>query len=216
MLIRNVETILRLCLREAKISTGVKQGINAASVQAIPAYFTAVAAVEAFINEQFLNIPAKMIFKDNTLWYIDERDLEVWELEKKLLLVPKFLFGKTFDINSTVYKEMKILIQVRNYLIHYKMSRKVPKSFKDLEQRRITLRDEKEDATFTWPVKLNCTEGVRWAHNTACNTITELMNFSESIEWYAFAKSMYEKYGSFAVIPESYIHDWYTNNQEGD
>jgi hypothetical protein len=216
ILIKNVETILRVCLREAMLGKSVRQGINTASLQAIPAYFTAVAAVEAFLNEQFLDIHARAIFKDNPLWYIPEEDLEYWDLEKKLLLVPKFLFTKTFDKNSKVFKEMVLLIQVRNYLTHYKTTKTPKKSFNDLEQRRITLQDQTPGATFTWAGKFNCTEGVRWAHNTACNTITELMNFSESIEWYAFSKSMYQQYGAFAVIPESYIHDWFANNQEGD
>jgi hypothetical protein len=174
-----------------------------------PAYFTAVASVEAFLYEYYLGICAKWAFKDNPLWYIPDSDLERWELQKKLLLIPQFLFRKTFDKGAHPYQDMQVLIQVRNYLAHYKMYEKAPKSFADLEQRKITLQDQQPGATFTWPVKLSCTEGVRWAHNTVCNTIKELLSFADD---FPLGKEIFNEYQVYEPIPESAIIRWYEDD----
>jgi hypothetical protein len=207
LLIANIRWILQHCIREVKNGTGLRQANNAASMQAIPAYFTAVAALEAFLNEQFLGIMARMLYKDNPLWYIPSDDLEHLSLEKKLLLVPKFLFQQTFDEGTRPYQEIKTLIQVRNYLTHYKMDGKAPNSFLNLEQRKITLRDEHKNATLGWVSKLSCTEGIRWAHNTVCDGINTLLSFADAN--YDFERQAAEEYDIYKPISENMILQWY-------
>ena len=73
-----------------------------------------------------------------------------------------------------------MLVRVRNEIVHYKMSGPAPSFIKGLEQRGIVLPRPKEagDADYAWARKISCTEGIRWAHNTACRVVRKLAEFA--------------------------------------
>ena len=209
MLIGNVRLTLAHCLKQVKSGKVLRQGSNGACLLGIPAYFTAVACVEAFLNEHFLDPFSYKTRKNNPLWLFPEEDLDQLKLEKKLLIVPQFLFGKSFIAGSQPYQDMILLIQVRNYLVHYRTHKSPPKGFKDLEQRNIILSDrEYDNAVLPLPFKLSCNEGIRWAHNTACLTIKELLTFAAEDKHFQFMAQFYEKYSAFEPITEQQIQDW--------
>lgn len=46
--------------------------------------------------------------------------LKLDKLERKWYIFPLILTGKTFDINSQLFKDFRHIIDLRNYLVHYK------------------------------------------------------------------------------------------------
>lgn len=208
--IRHAREILRLCLNDVKTGGGRRQGINGFSFHALPTYVCAVAAVEAFVNETLLSQLPEMLIKDSALWSLPRewREKRI-EIGVKLVLLPQLLFGKTFARDTQPYQDMDLLIKVRNDLIHYKMSGRIPNYLKPLEDRGIALRDKgttKETRAISpWPHKLTCTEGVRWAHNTACNTVRALFDFGTD-GWKEVNQPLLE---NFTPIPEADIIKWY-------
>lgn len=166
-------------------------GINCHCKTALPAYITSVAAVEAFINEEFLGKPAHSIYHDSPLWDLDEEWVEKLELKRKLILVPSLLFGKPFPRSKAIFNDISQLISIRNDITHYKMYRPVGKYMKDLYARRITwgsTRTEYYWPNQPWVNQLNCTEGIRWAYNTACltlHTLLDLQGMRQEIGFYS-------------------------------
>ena len=205
--INHVRQILWLCLDEAKTGKGVRLGINGYSFHALPAYYSAVAAIEAFINESLLGQSARILTKDSPLWNLPADWLEKLDIGIKLVLVPQLLFGRTFKRNAQPYQDMTLLIRIRNDLIHYKMSGRIPRYLSYLDDRGITLRsprakDSKVD--YVWPHKLSCTEGVRWAHNTVCETVSSLVSFAaDNADWLMHTAP------AFKPISEGDITTWY-------
>lgn len=180
-LIAHVRTILELSLLGIpKGSRGARQGINAYSTHALPAYICAVASVESFINENLLAPFVRGIMKDSPLWDLPSEWREDLEIRKKLILVPQLLFGSSFKRHEQPFQDISTLVKIRNDLVHYKMDPEAPKYIGDLEQKGIVLRapagNGKGGGDFPWAAKLSCTEGIRWAHNTACLTVQGLLD----------------------------------------
>jgi hypothetical protein len=106
---------------------------------------------------------------------------------------------------------MALLIKIRNDLIHYKMSGTPPKYIKPLEERGIILPSHEvkqgDSVDFPWPHKLSCSEGIRWAHNTVCETVDTLVKF--------IPKEIKEKFmllslsSNFRPIAKSDAIDWF-------
>jgi hypothetical protein len=97
--------------------------------------------------------------------------------------VPQLLFGKSFSNDAQPFQDITQLIKVRNDLVHYKVPSKSPKYVIDLIQRGVGLAADatSEDEDYSWPDKLSTSEGIRWAHNTACQAIEALINFMPDI-----------------------------------
>lgn len=152
-------------------------GINAYTDRAYTTYVGAVAAVEAFINESFLGWQAKSQFKESALWQLNEPALERMDLLLKMVLIPQLLFAKTFDRSKQPYQDFALLVQVRNDIVHFKMKMQAPKYVHELSQRKIALVKTVDEAV-PWPMKLSSTEGIRWAHNTACAVVQTLVEFT--------------------------------------
>lgn len=208
--IYHVRSILQLSLDDVKTGKGVRQGINGYSIHALPAYVSAVAAVEAFINEALLSQLPKMVMKDSPLWNLPADWLEErLEIRIKLVLVSQLLFGKSFKRNAQPYQDMDLLVQIRNDLVHYKMGRQIPNYLGPLDNRGITLRSKgkvkESGADFAWPHKLSCTEGVRWAHNTVCKTVAALLSFATN----DCRKMMKHVASNFRPISKAEVIKWY-------
>jgi hypothetical protein len=150
-----------------------REGINVYAPLAPSAYIVTVAAVEAFVNEAFLSDTVRHFTKDSPLWSLSRDWIENLQLAHKLVLIPQLLFGQTFSRDSQPYQDMAVLIRVRNTFVHYKMKPSPYKFQKDLEQRSIAF----SSAKYPWAYSLSTTEGIRWAHNTACEIAHSLAGF---------------------------------------
>ena len=173
-----------MAIEDIAESTRMRNGINGHTVHGLPAYIIAVAAIEAFVNEVFLeNSAAKSIFPQSPLWNLPQEWLDKTDLRIKLILVPQLLLGKSFSRGTQPYQGIAQLIKVRNDLVHYKVPSRSPKYVKDFVQRGIALAshltDKRQD--YGWPDKLSTSEGIRWAHNTACKAVDALVSFMPEI-----------------------------------
>jgi len=102
--------------------------------------------------------------------------LDKIEIGNKLIILPELLFGKSFKRDEQPFQDMAILIKIRNTFVHFKMKNEAPKYVSVLDQRGITLKAKSQEkkADFAWTHKLFSSEGIRWAHNTACKVIQAL------------------------------------------
>jgi len=213
----HVRKIYDLALEDITSGKVVRYGINGYSHYALPAYIMAVAAVEAFVNEAFLSQIHRTMMKESPLMNLPKDWTEKLELGMKLILVPQLLFGKSFPRDAPPYQDMALLIRIRNDLVHYKMGSTPPKYIKPLAERGIILTapsaEEGFDADFLWPSKLSCSEGVRWAHNTACETVEALVKFiPEDIKTKFMLLKLSE---NFEPIPVSYVTNWLESREVG-
>ena len=163
----------QLALRELVFGEDYSGDINGHTEHAIPAYIVAVAAVETFTNEMLLGPIGQGLKspKSEGFW----NALENVRLSDKLLFAPEFHFGETFATDAPPYQDMHLLIKLRNSLVHYKMNFDIPKPVKDLKQRGIALGDPDSP----WTSCVSTTEGMRWAHKTACETIRKMISFAD-------------------------------------
>jgi hypothetical protein len=190
----------------------VRYGINGYTDHSIPSYILSVATVEAFINEAFLSQWSKLISKDSPLWNLSKEYLEKLELPNKLIIVPELLFQKSFLRNKEPYQDMAILIKIRNLFVHYKMTYESPKFIKTLDEKGITLKSNKKDdrVDFAWTHKLSSSEGIRWAHNTACNVIQTLASYAPEDRLQNDPILYLAK--QFTIIPYEYPLEWFKKN----
>ena len=208
--INHVRFLYDLGLQEALSEKGVRYGINAHTSYGLPAYILAAASVEAFFNEVFMQPISWMLNRLPPL-NVSEEWLEKVAIGPKILIVPQLLVGRSLMRNEQPYQDLALLIKVRNDLIHYKMSSTPPKYLADLTQRRIILaylggKEGKPD--FLWPHKLECTEGIRWAHNTACAVVEALVGLLDANQRGLGMSTD----ANFSSIPESVARDWFTSH----
>ena len=208
-LIRHVHFCLDSSL-EVSLNGGVaRQGDNSYCQHAFPAYFSAVAAVEAFVNESLLGQFAKIQRKESGLWNISDDSIDRFDIRTKLIIVPMLLFGNTFSRDAQPFQDFATLVRIRNDGIHFKMQQHAPKYVRDLSQRDIAITYDgiKENvADYDWPSKLSTTSGILWAHNTSCRVVQELVGFMSEDE----RKLMSWTVDSFQPLPDNYIKKWYS------
>lgn len=206
-LIRHVRHIYEMALEDIASGKVVRRGINGYTHHALPAYVVSVAAVAAFINEAFLSFVAQGFLKGLPLWNLPKDWLEKVELSHKLVLVPLLLFGQSFPRDSQPYQDMALLIKIRNDFVHYKMQGEPPRYLKPLDDRRISLSAPTKDQyiDYVWPHKLSTSEGIRWAHNTACEVVQATVCFV-TLEHYR--RLLGSSADSFSPISDSYARDW--------
>lgn len=206
-LIAHVRTCFELSLEYVLTGEGVRHGMNAYTPYAFPAYVSAVAAVEAFLNEQLLGEFAKVVLSDSPLWNLGKDSLEKIELKTKLIVIPQVLFGRSFTPGSAPYQDFALLIRVRNDVIHYKMGSTPPSYVQPLSDRGIALTTDKAHGgvDYVWPHKLSSTEGIRWAHNSACRTVNALVGFIPLEHKGALSSTA----RNFEEIDDSDVRSWF-------
>ena len=211
-LIYHVRLHYEQALKQIVSGNVVRYGINGYTDHSIPSYILAVATVEAFVNESLLSQWSKLISKESPLWNLSKDYLENLELANKLIIFPELLFQKSFLRNAQPYQDMAILIKIRNTFVHYKMKYEAPKFIKDLDEKRITLKSNKQDnnVDFAWAHKLSSSEGIRWAHNTACNVIQTLARYAP--EDRLKNDPMLSLAKNFTIIPDEYPIEWFRKN----
>lgn len=149
-------------------------GRNSYTPHAAAAYISAAAAVEAFLNETFLNWQCKAAFPASPLWVIPESKRASWPILKKIKKFPELLFGGAIDLEGEPFRDFDVLVKLRNDMVHFKMAYEPPAYIEGLERRGVLLVDEPGEPQ-PWPQKLACTEGIRWAHNAACRIVQVLV-----------------------------------------
>ncbi len=126
----NVRTLYLLGLEQSLSNKVVRFGINSYTHHAPPAYISAVASVESFVNQTLLGVVAKDSFDDLPLWLLEPDWVEKLELKQKLVIIPQLLFGQTFKKGTQPLQDMNTLLKIRNDLVHYK--EKLKKNIDDI------------------------------------------------------------------------------------
>lgn len=183
-LIAHVHTLYGLALREVVDENQLKGGINGFTSYAFGAFITAVASVEAFVNETMLGSEGRRRGKWAVLDAMRRERLDRLELLDKLLLLPQLVFGRTFDRGRQPFQDFAMLVKIRNDIVHYKMPATAPGYLKDLLAHGIALAPYEGDTLglSTWPRELSTLEAIRWAVNT-CHAVTfKIVEFAEAEE----------------------------------
>jgi hypothetical protein len=154
----------------------LKDGINGYCDSAISVYPLSIATWEAFLYETILSRINLLINKDSKIKSIPLDIIHKWDLETKSIIVPDLLYDKTFDKGSQPFQDFKLLITIRNSLVHFKYDmpdNKIENAIKILSRRNIFMAHSENsknhaegDIIEIWPHMISTTEGIRWAINT--------------------------------------------------
>jgi hypothetical protein len=200
----NIEMLYEGALQQLVAPNSIREGINCHTMHAAPALISAVAAVEAFINEVTFGSPVRLYFKDSPLWSLDQDWLQEIDVRAKLVIIPQLLFGKTFNRGEQPFQNFTTLVKARNDVIHYKMEAKEPKYLADLQQKGIALTSVRWKVEQVWVHSLCCSEVIRWANNVVTAVAKGLVALiPEQYHIIAFA-SMAD---NFREIPRSLPED---------
>ncbi|ATC63448.1 hypothetical protein CMV30_05490 [Nibricoccus aquaticus] len=120
---------------------------------------------------------ARAAFSESPLWSIRDDTVEKMELKTKLIVVSHLLFGSSFREGVAPFQDFSTLVRIRNDVTHWKMDFAEPKYLPPLVQRGIAIShpDSKSGhGDYPWPSKLSTLQGIRWAHNVACQILRAL------------------------------------------
>ena len=159
----NLHLLYQEALKQLVSPGTIRSGINCHTMHAAPTLMSAVAAVEAFINEVTLASPLKLYFKKYP-WTLDQEWLQEVDVRTKLIIVPT-LFGRSFERARQPYQDFVLLVKARNEVVHYKMGDTAPKYLKALQERGIALSPNVGGGELIWIHSLCCSEVIRWANN---------------------------------------------------
>ena len=147
-----------------------KEGRNWATKLALPAYITAAAAIEAFINESLLSRFSQGATCKSPIWLLDDEDfdkLEKFDSAFKVIFLTKAASGKSLDKNGPIFRDKKLLFKLRNALVHYQFKpeeTQIRKTINELSNRKIAFPESKIPPV-AWVDRVSTTEGIRWAYN---------------------------------------------------
>ena len=175
--IRNVRHLYDQALDQLVSGKVIRQGINGYTWHAAPAFVSAVAAIEAFLNEATLGPSSKLVLSDAPLWMLEKKWIQHLEIRQKLMLVPYLLFNQTFRRDAQPYQDLDTLVRIRNDVVHYKMSGARPPYLADLQARKIALRSPGPVDGLIWIHAISSSEAIRWANNTASRMVKALVDF---------------------------------------
>jgi len=190
-------------------NNGVRFGVNGYAPHLLPAYISAVASIEAFVNESLLSPMTLLPLKDSPFRKLGTDWLDKIDLRQKVLVIPELLFGWTFDSSAQPYQDFCLLVKVRNDLTHYAFSQTNPRYVRSLKERGIFLYHDLERNSKIenpWAQDASCTEGIRWAHNVVCDIATKIIENakdSASIAW---------NLANFTRIPDTYVPNFLRTN----
>ena len=195
----------------------VRQGINAGCDTGYAAPSLAIAAWEALIHELLLSDFPRLVHLKNPLWKIPLAHITRWGIRDKTLIVPDFLFGRTFDKGAQPYQDFDTLVTVRNEFVHFKNSIDTPlkNATKYLEGKRLLLTAKRPaeipadaDYDYPWPGKFACTEMIRWSINTVAamaRRLEEIVDDKESLPLSLCT--------NFQPVGEAWVRGWYAEHQ---
>ena len=184
-LIGHVRLLLKMSLDDAAQGKALVEDGNAFSSYASVAYILTVAAVEAFLNENYLfGVFCRSGTKESALWRIPDDVREKLDLLVKLELVADLMFGKRLPRGEQPMQDFAVLIKLRNALTHYKMGMHHPDFVQKLRQEKLLLPLPKhlppeDTAAQPWVWEISTISGVIWAHNTAAAVVQRLVACDE-------------------------------------
>jgi hypothetical protein len=200
----NIEMLYEGALQQLVAPGSIREGINCHTMHAAPALISAVAAVEAFINETTFASPLRLYFKDAPLWSLDQDWLQEIDVRAKLVIIPQLLFGTTFSRGEQPFQDFNTLVRARNDVVHYKMEAKEPRYLGALQQKGIALTSARWKTEQVWIHSLCCSEVIRWANNVVTEVARGLVALIPSqYHIVAFANMA----NNFREIPRSLPED---------
>lgn len=178
--IDHIVTLLDLSFAYVRSGNGVRHGLNGYTPHALPAYVSAVAAVESFLNEHFFGNGRMFAVGPSALDDMDEEQLDGLDVRTKLQLLPQLAFGRTLPRGGQPYQDFRMLVSVRNALVHYKMRGGPPAFLRPLVERGIALPvpDNIHGDDYIWIDKISSSEGLRWAYNTVAATLQAVVSLA--------------------------------------
>lgn len=161
-------------ISELKTGNNIKSGINGYCRSAISVYPLAVATWESFLYESILSHTNIAINNKSIIGDIPYEIIDKWDIITKSHVVPKIIYGRTFEKGSQPFQDFIHLVSIRNSLVHFKFRKpgnKTLNAINDLTQRNIFIKprildDENDNVVAAWTHHISTTEGIRWAINT--------------------------------------------------
>lgn len=168
------------CVKERLSGRVLIMKDNNYSESAIDVFILSVSALEAFINEVAFTPMSGVIGRLG----IAGDMVEDLELARKYYLVPLLAWHHTYDRGRQPYQDFKMLVAVRNDLVHFKMKfyghGEEPGYAKTLSQRGLLLpKPASPHMGFLWPAELLTSKAALWAHNTACRMVRTFMDMAD-------------------------------------
>ena len=140
--------------------------INVQTIYGIAAFPLAVTVWEAFLYEQtygavYINeAVGSVFFASNDLRDVIERS----DIKSKTIVLPEILFGKTYSKGTRPFSDFRVLVDIRNHIVHFKNMDYPQSSIRFLERKQMCLIAPK-NSEFAWPMQLYSTECIRWSIN---------------------------------------------------
>ncbi len=187
-----------------KLAPTKREGINVLTDWGPVVYVLAVAAVEAFLGEMYSNPLNKEYFAGTRIYELTPNEIKKMSILKKLYDLPLLASERTFKKDEQPYADMELLIKVRNAIVHYGMTDEAPTFLKTLRDRGYAL----TWSNLPWTFAISTTEGLRWAHNTACGTIRCLFDFLPD-KFPPFLQNVRE---SYLPISDQQVQQWFADN----
>jgi hypothetical protein len=157
-----------------------RPGENYQTSHALGTYILAVASVEAFLNEVFLERKMFGLAGQAQPVAVDLSGLERLDIREKLVLFPLLTLGKTLDRGRQPYQDMAVLVRLRNDLVHYKMRTQTPGYLTRLRELGVAqepdleFSDPARHGIYGWTEEISTLRGILWAHNIVCATVKAL------------------------------------------
>ena len=169
-LISHVREIFSITIQEARLKGWTPDAGPLFTPRAYPAFVSAVASIEAFLNETLLGRPGRVLYPESVVWkFLD--DLERLETRSKLLLVPQLLLGRSLARDRQPFQGFNLLVRMRNDIVHYKAKNAPPSYVDQLVQERVALPKPGPSQSYCWQHQICSHEAIRWAHNVACSVV---------------------------------------------
>jgi hypothetical protein len=132
--------------------------------------------------------------------------VENMEIRSKYYLLPLLLWGKTFDRGTRPYQDFEVLIRLRNYLVHYKMTPsgggEMPKFAEHLKDKNLLMTSGTPGVGLAGGLltELCSAKAALWAYNTTCQMATNLIQLADDT-----TKQLWQgMLDNFREIPDQY------------
>jgi hypothetical protein len=213
-LLRHVHTLFYLSLDEIIQYGRAWNNLNAYTSLGLPAYVSAASAIECFLNEKYLTPSAWKLFEVTPLARFSRESILNMSIPTKVLLLSELGLQSRFA-NDSLFDDLSILVKMRNDIVHYKFDPKRPPYIERLVQKGYALPTSTVfyDLNYTWIGQINCSEGVRWAFNTACAVIREMIGIT--VDTFPDAAPLWFYPYALASIEEDDVQDWLRDHDFG-
>jgi len=196
--------VIQICVEE---NGGNRSIENFYSPKFLDVFLLTATSLEAFINERIaiaLEICTRRLLLNDpvNLPTIDEdrrhlkipRRMKRKDLRSKYLRLPQDLWHRTYDENQSPFRDFKILVDIRNDIVHYTMpfyeqENQAPRWVEQLSNIDIFMPNPVIVAPVSitgengrvWIDEICTLKGAKWAHNTSCALVKQFYEMSEGI-----------------------------------